>query len=241
MPLVKVLAKDWVLEIYDGSWITVGGLTTLGFGSSKTDADTKTFDSDGWDEHVVAGRGRTLALEGKYLEDPDTGARDDGQQAVDAAGELIGQASLVLFRLTSPGGNAKEFYASVNPKDVGGGNNDPTTWGADLTLSGGFTTSASNNLSALAGIEENTGAALTLIPAFAAGTYEYSATVNTLSDWVKFTPAAAAGVITVDGAIVSTTVQSGEVAVAAGLNEIFIKVKESGKSEKIYKVVIARP
>lgn len=140
---VKVLARDWKMEIEDsataGTFVEIAGIESFTFGSSKTDADTKTFDTDGWDEHIVAGRGRTLGFEGKYLEDPDTKERDAGQQLVEDAAELIGHDSLVNFKLTSPVGVVRSFKASVNLKDIGGGVNDSTSFGADLTVSGKVT------------------------------------------------------------------------------------------------------
>lgn len=242
MTLKKVLARDWNLEILvDAAYVEVLGLTSFGFGNSKTDADTKTFDTDGWDEHIVAGRGRSLSCDAKYLEDPADGSRDPGQAAVEAAALLIGHDSTATFRLTSPGGVTKVFSGSVNMKDVGGGVNDSTSWGCDILVSGTVTATNSNNLSALSGIEENTGAALTLVPAFAAGTYEYACTVNAASDWVKFTPTAALGVITVDGAIVTTETQSGEVPLVNGINEINIVVKETGKNAVTYVIRVALP
>ena len=100
----------------------------------------------------------------------------------------------------------------------------------------------SNNLSALVVTEETLGAALTLIPTFAAGTYEYVTTADTSSTYVKVTPTAAAGVITVNGTAVATTEESGEIALGAAgsLTEVEIKVQETDKAAKIYTVTVAR-
>jgi hypothetical protein len=141
MTLVKVAARDWKVEINTGTeatptWVEVLGLNTLGFGSGKEDRDTTDFKSVGWAEHLVAQRSRTLTLEGYHLEDPADGTRDPGQDAVDAAGKAVGVASLSQYRLTSPGGNIETFHASSNPAERGGGNNDNTSWGAELTVSG---------------------------------------------------------------------------------------------------------
>jgi hypothetical protein len=48
----------------------------------------------------------------------------------------MGNASKGDFKLVSPGGNGKRFYASVQVGDVGGGNDDPTSWGFTLSVSG---------------------------------------------------------------------------------------------------------
>ena len=138
--MVKVPARDWKVEINTGdsatpAWTPVEGLTTLGFSAEMGERDTTDFDSGGWLEHVVSNRGRGLNLEGYYQED-DTGARPEGQEAVDALGEKIGAASIGEFRLTSPNGKGIEFKASSNPIEQGGGNDDNTSWGAELKVSG---------------------------------------------------------------------------------------------------------
>ena len=137
MPLVKVLARGWSLDVrIEAVWTKVKGISSFAFGSTKIDAETKDFDSEGWDEHIVAGRGRTLNFEGRFLEDPETGDRDPGQEFLEDASDLIGYESLIWFKLTSPGGKIRYFHASVNLQDIGGGNDDPTSWGAELLLSG---------------------------------------------------------------------------------------------------------
>lgn len=71
MAIQRVLARDWKFQIYDdGTWKEIGGINSFAWGGSKTDADTTGFDSDGWNEHLAAQRGRTLTLEGHFLEVP---------------------------------------------------------------------------------------------------------------------------------------------------------------------------
>jgi hypothetical protein len=65
-----------------------------------------------------------------------SGDRDEGQEAVDALCTKIGSDSIAQFRKTSPGGTVETFYASAEMADVGGGNNDTTSWGVTLTISG---------------------------------------------------------------------------------------------------------
>jgi hypothetical protein len=144
MAVTKVLARKWKVEI--GTQIAtpvytvVKGLNTLTFSSDKEDTETTDFDNDGRPEHVVSQRSNELSIEGFYLEDAATKGRDPGQQAVEAAGNAIGLTSLYPIRVTSPGGTIKTFQASVTVGDVGGGNNDATSWGATFTVSGAITT-----------------------------------------------------------------------------------------------------
>jgi len=134
----KVLARGWELRVGstngDGG-TEVKGINSFTFASNKDDAETTTFDSEGWAEHLPAERGRSVTIEGFYLEE-DNGDRDPGQEEIDDLGELMGHDGLEEFTIKSPGGTEKYFMASVNPADVGGGNNDPTSWGAELTISG---------------------------------------------------------------------------------------------------------
>lgn len=146
MPVTKVLARGWKVEI-DGDplaslptgtpvYTEIKGLNTLTFGGDKNEAETTSFDSDGWEEHLPASRSRTLSFEGYYYEDEATGDRDPGQGMVEDYNELNGPQGLGNFRLTSPGGKVKTFNGSVNVGDVGGGNDDPTSWGAEIKVSG---------------------------------------------------------------------------------------------------------
>mgnify|MGYP001157848879 FL=1 len=238
MAIDRVLARGWKFEINDnGDWKEIGGLNSFAWGGTKTDADTTGFDSQGWSEHLPVQRGRTLTLQGSYLEVPKengqfiarikvltgavtasgnvtvtlnkgvaeniivavvkddtvrtvatkiaqeidedtdwsaysigdtvtvkhtsgeaftvsfadtnttgvtvksavTGDRDEGQEAVDALCTKIGADSIAQFKKTSPGGKAETFYASAEMGDIGGGNNDTTSWGVTLTISGKVT------------------------------------------------------------------------------------------------------
>lgn len=141
MAKVKVLSRDIIVKINVGTaeledFVEIKGLNSVTFSSSKNDADTTTFDEGGWGSHIVANRSRSASIEGFYLVDPETSERDPGQAAVDALNEKIGPDSLGEFRIEFPGGTSKTFKASVNLSDLGGGNDDPMPWGAELTVSG---------------------------------------------------------------------------------------------------------
>lgn len=137
MAAVKVLARDWEIAIkVAAAFVPILGLNTLTFEGSKNDADTTSFEDDGWESHLVASRGRSIKMEGFYLEDPADDSRDPGQEAVEALDEAMGQDSLGVFRRTSPSGTVKYFRASASVTSTGGGNNDPTGWAAELRVSG---------------------------------------------------------------------------------------------------------
>ena len=145
MAITKVLARGWTLEVNTGTeeepeFTPIGGINTFTFSNSKNDADITDFDSEGYMEHIVASRSFEISMEGFYLEDLATGDRDAGQEKVEEYGNLVGEDSLRTYRLTTPGGTVKTFLASTNIGDQGGGNDDPTSWGATLTVSGQITT-----------------------------------------------------------------------------------------------------
>lgn len=138
MAAVKVLARGWKVYIRTAPsvYTEIKGLNTLTFDGEKSDADTTSFDTAGWTTHVVATRSMSLSLEGYFLEDPADMSRDAGQSAVETLGEAVGASSLGVFKLASPAGTIKYFQASASVSGIGGGNEDPTGWSAELTVSG---------------------------------------------------------------------------------------------------------
>ncbi len=100
----------------------------------------------------------------------------------------------------------------------------------------------SNDLSALVINEELMDNELTLIPVFDGETYEYVTTADDSSTYVKVTPTADDGVITVNGTEVDSGAQTDEVALGAAgsLTNVEIRVKEENKAAKIYNVTVAR-
>jgi len=64
------------------------------------------------------------------------GERDPGQERIEELDGMHDDEGLGEFDLTSPGGQTKQFFASVNLQDIGGSNNEATSWGVELTLNG---------------------------------------------------------------------------------------------------------
>lgn len=146
MAKTKVLARNWIIEVDTDPlatvptgtpvWTKVGGVNTFTISSDKEDADTTDFDSVGHSEHIVASRSNEITFEGFFIEDQTDGSRDAGQEAVEDYADKIGPESIAKIRLTSPGGKVRQFNGSFVTGDVGGGNNDATSWGASFTPSG---------------------------------------------------------------------------------------------------------
>jgi hypothetical protein len=141
----KILARGFKFEINTGTdavpvWVAIGGVNTFSFDSSKADADTTDFDSNGRNEHMVASRTFSMTLGGHRKEDLSDGTRDLGQEAVEAAADDIGPDSLHGFRFYNETSlKGKQFKASVNVTGPGGGNDDVASWNVDLTGSGAVT------------------------------------------------------------------------------------------------------
>lgn len=139
---VKILARHLVGELNTGTtaipvWVKIGGLTSQTFSTEKNDTDDTDFDSDGWAEHKVSQRATSISLEGFYKEDPVTGERDAGQEAMLALGDAIGYDSLKPYRVTTPGGNVTTYQVSANVTAPGGGGlNDNSSFTVELTVSG---------------------------------------------------------------------------------------------------------
>jgi hypothetical protein len=137
MAVVCVLARDWTIEANAGAGLKeVKGLDTLTFSDDDTKADLTKFEDEGNEAHLVAARGMTIRLAGKFLEDLSSGARDEGQNAIETLAAVIGYGSVAAFRLTRPSGKYAEFAGTVKMGDIGGGNNDPTSWNCEITRTG---------------------------------------------------------------------------------------------------------
>lgn len=140
--ITKILAREWKFQIEEGegTYVDIKGLNNFSFAPSSANVDTTDFDSEGWNEHLVASRGLEVNLEGAYLADVETGDRDAGQEAVEVLADKIGVGSLGKFKITSPAKATYEFIASAEvTSPAGGGNDDKTGWSVKLGVSGKVT------------------------------------------------------------------------------------------------------
>lgn len=140
-----VLARDFNLEINTGTeavpvWTHIGGITNISPGQDSQKTDDGDFDSSGRAKHSVVERSDTLQVDMIYKEDPTTGARDAGQQAVLDVAHQIGFAAKAHYRYIFPNGtDAVEFRASADLPYPGGGKTDNATWQLTLTVDGDIT------------------------------------------------------------------------------------------------------
>lgn len=143
---VDIPARDWTFELNTGTeaapvWLEVERVETWSHSPTSNDANTTNNDDGGRLSHYKSSRGDQFTLSARYAEDPATGARLPGQEAVEAWAQLVGSASKKQFRITSPGGNVKTFQATATVTQGGGGTDDPTAWQVVITASGAITSS----------------------------------------------------------------------------------------------------
>lgn len=152
MTITDSLARDdGAFDVNTGTesvpvWTPIGGVNNWSPSPSKNDADTTKFSDGGNQAHLPASRGMEYTLSGIKQVDPDTGARDPGQAALETLGLLNGPAGLGQFRHSMIGGDVAIFKASVNVTSGGGGNDDPNAWEATLTRSGASTFAAASDV-----------------------------------------------------------------------------------------------
>ena len=137
MAVKTVLAKDVKIEIGN---VEIKGLNTISFSDESTEADLTVKEDAGSYNHEISQRARSITLEGKYLVDITSKARDPGQLAVDELALGIGANSIGTFTITDPGGNKITFKASATSSNFGGDNTEGTAWSATLKVAGAFDT-----------------------------------------------------------------------------------------------------
>ncbi|HEU5032688.1 MAG TPA: hypothetical protein VFV01_47750 [Spirillospora sp.] len=138
------IARDFVLNINTGTvttptWTPISGITNIAPGNDSTKTDDSDFDSNGRARSTVVERSDTLQVDLNYKEDPSTGARDPGQQALLDASKLIGTAAKKQFQYLTPGGTQYAFTASIDMNLPGGGKTDLATTSLTLTIDGDIT------------------------------------------------------------------------------------------------------
>lgn len=186
------------------------------------------------------------------------GLRDGGELTIDAnfiAGDTYGQ---IAFHTDMQAGTKRDCFL-VMPMAIGDALSfsaiakgfEPSfpadgkfgvTGTIKVTGKPTLLTTQSDGISGLSGIEENAGAALSISPAVAAGTYNYTCSVNTASTWVKLTVTAVSHTIYVRGTSHDSGVQGGEQALGAAgsVTKITIVVYESSEAPRIYTLSVTR-
>ena len=141
MAQVITLARNVAFFINTGTdavpvWTEIKGLVQHSWNMTKNDADITTYDSDGWNEHVVASRAKGVTLTGKQKEDVATATRDPGQLACETTAEEVGYNAMKKFKMSFESGRNLIGVGSIQVTPSGGGNDDPNAWEAVINFSG---------------------------------------------------------------------------------------------------------
>lgn len=214
----------------------VASLNNIGGMEINVDTvDVTTHDSEGGFKEFIAGLmdAGEVPISGYFNNENSNGQL---KMVTDCTSREIKMAEIVFPEST---GASWAFQGLITKIKVGDNpTNDGIPFSATIKVSGKptLTIARSTGLSAMT----LTGA--TLIPAFAAATLEYVATAAQATSSVKVTPTAGAGVIKVNGTIVTSGQASGDVTLGAAgsITNVVVEVKESDKAAKIYKIKVAR-
>ena len=143
MPLVKLNARDTIVEVSDGqstpTWTEVAGITGITINPSENEevAATNDFHSAGQYDEEVMQRGATLTITGQQLIDLDTGAPDPGQQAVEILAAAVGYDSRGTIRFRNAFTDTWKVWAcTARLSEQGGETNAKSTWGATIRKCG---------------------------------------------------------------------------------------------------------
>jgi hypothetical protein len=150
MATEALLASELTLKINTGTegaptYTEIKGLDTItAFDNDdvKTDMSTRTsVDADGHQvkESLIARRGRTISFTGKYLMDPDTDERDEGQEEFEDAAKATGRDSRKMFQFLFPDDSTASFYGTCSLTGGGGDKDDAYAWSGEIEVSGGVT------------------------------------------------------------------------------------------------------
>jgi len=224
--------------------VLIAEVKRIGGPSQRADTiDVSSHDSPNQFREFIAGLkdGGEISIEGSFI------VGSAGQVALNTN---LQDGSIDTYVLTFPAAMATTwtFDALVTALNTDAPHDAAATFTATLKVTGKPTLgiTPSTGMATLTGIEENTGAALTFVPAFSISKFTYVVSINTASTWVKFLPTAAAHTITILYSGLSVPVVSGNLtgalAVVDGVVTTFIiRVQETGCAPKDYTVYVGTP
>lgn len=143
----QIDARDWLFEIRadDGNtWVDINGILkfTLKLSENEEVAVMTVFKSAGNFASQPMQRGAMMELEGKYYLSS-LNVRDVGQARIDFLGGKMGNDAIGKFRFRHEVQTSWVVWDGwVSIKDIGGENNDKTSWGFSITRFEAATTMA---------------------------------------------------------------------------------------------------
>lgn len=148
MAIRKYLARDFIFQISTdnrATWTTISGINSWTWATDSNDEDASTFDSGAWGSSMYTQRTGSTTLEGFYLVDSVTKARDQGQLLVERAATKVGYDAYRDFQIIcsplvsgarGPYIGSLAFTGQAAMSDMGGNTTDIMPWGVDLVWDG---------------------------------------------------------------------------------------------------------
>ncbi len=139
MAEVFILARDLKWDINTGTeaapnFVPIKGLDGSAWPTPEIDSvDIDDSDSQGIGASVPTRIKRKVTLKGNTLEDEDTGARDPGQEACEAA-TTVGYSAIKQFRYTTAGGTATIRKGWCRAGSTDGGRDDKLGWECEINF-----------------------------------------------------------------------------------------------------------
>lgn len=143
MAVLKYLSRDhkfYIKDVNSANYTTeISGISSWEFAIDSNEEDVSTFDNGAWGSNLFTQRTGSLSLEGFYLVDALTGARDSGQLAFEIASMQVGFGAYRDFKViatTASGGEIGNFTFRGTPsvESFGGSVTDVQPWGKLLPL-----------------------------------------------------------------------------------------------------------
>jgi predicted secreted protein len=213
-------------------------ITISGPSCNATEIDVTNHDSVGDFKEFLMGPldGGEITLEGNFIPSNST-----GQAAIITDFE---NRTVRVWHIHFPAALSASFTFSgyVKSYSISAPVGAQVKFNATIKVSGGTTlyTSAVTGLTDL-DLKDNAGNAVTISPAFAAGTYYYTATLDSADTGFKVTPTAG-GTIYVNGTAVASGADSSTINVASGATIMaVVEAADTSKSSKITRVYVTRP
>jgi hypothetical protein len=144
LAILKYLARDHRFFISDdekATWTSISGISSWEFSIDTNEEDVSDFDAGGWGSNIATMRTASLSLEGFYLVDALTGARDTGQYKWEVAAMQVGYSATRSFRIeayTVSGGliGSIEVTGTPSVESFGGSTTDVLPWGGSVAVLG---------------------------------------------------------------------------------------------------------
>ena len=211
------------------------------FGITRDDTEVSHYDSDDQFKEFIGGLadGGTFSFTGNFI--GDAASNQDHLQS-DSEDGTVSSYELVL---PNEANSSWEIQAYVNKYTNDSPIGEAIKFNCTLKVSGKPTMNVNDGSTGLttpfftlAGVGFNT---IFPSPSASGSIYLYSATAQSDDHTITIVPTASSGIIHLNGTIVTSGI-GGTVSIATGETlPVFISVKESAKSPKIYKVNIYRP